>query len=85
MSKTERACNKSDCKSCSNDDCIWNETPKTNADRIRAMSDEELVKAFTSFTSCFNCPINNCKVRFTMEKIGCELNWLDWLKQEAET
>ena len=56
----------------------------TKADRIRSMTDEELAKFFADYVSCHDCPIPYCKVRFTMERLGCQANWLDWLKQEAE-
>lgn len=55
----------------------------TNADKIRSMTDEELAKFFADYVSCHDCPIPYCKVRFTMERLGCQANWLDWLKQEA--
>ena len=46
-------------------------TPKTNADRIRSMSDEELAK----FLSCTE---KNLEIR-----IGLTRGILDWLKQEV--
>lgn len=42
---------------------------KTNADRIRAMSDEEL---HTFLNNWLDCPY------------GKTLDWIDWLKQEVE-
>ena len=48
--------------------------PKTNADRIRAKSDEELVKHLA-------CQWKECK---NMD-IDCDKCLLEWLKQEAET
>lgn len=57
---------------------------KTNADRIRAMSDEELAKIFADYISCHSCPVPYCKVRFTMERLGCRANLLDWLRQEVQ-
>lgn len=50
---------------------------KTNADRIRAMTDEELAKLLSGM-SCRRCPIS-CKGGFQ----NCTDFWLDWLKQEA--
>ena len=53
--------------------------PKTNADRIRAMSDEELVKLLSEFSaySCIfhdkDCEFENC--------VDCVTHWL---KQPAE-
>lgn len=58
--------------------------PITNADRIRSMTDEELSESFADYVSCYDCPIPYCKVRFTMERLGCQANWLDWLKQKVE-
>ena len=54
----------------------------TNANRFRAMTDEELARTFADYISCHNCPIPYCEVRFTMERLRCQANWLDWLKQE---
>ena len=47
---------------------------RTNADRIRAMSDEELKDWFCEGhpNSCSGCPFD-----------GIECTMLDWLKQEA--
>lgn len=55
--------------------------PITNADRIRAMSDEELAEFFKDTTFCDSCFIfmNECGT----ERYSCEQRWLDWLKQEA--
>ena len=51
--------------------------PQTNADRIRAMTDEELAKFIASQrTDCYHCPVVVCVD-------ACEVSWLDWLKQEA--
>ena len=52
--------------------------PKTNADRIRAMSDEELAMFFDS-----TCTENMGSVRCDIG-LRCYDCWLDWLKQEAE-
>lgn len=48
--------------------------PKTNADRIRAMSDEELANKMSGLESF----ALTCCGGWPPEK------WLDWLKQEAE-
>lgn len=49
----------------------------TNADRIRAMSDEELA----TFMNCDGCPPKNegCN-----DGQKCSLCWLEWLQQPAE-
>ena len=54
-------------------DSVKNATPKTNADRIRAMSDEELAKVIA-------CPYVICR-----EELGtdCDLCALNWLQKEA--
>ena len=59
-----------------NDVC---DVPKTNADRIRAMSDEELVQFLSSFTRCDYCPAQPCKSLF-----HCEQQWLNWLQSPAD-
>lgn len=51
----------------------------TNADRIRAISDEELAKYLLSISTA-ECPRNwECR-RFKT----CEECWIDWLRQPAE-
>lgn len=56
--------------------------PKTNADRIRAMTDEELAKFFFDCVACDDCPVGSekCKREFA----NCMDAALDWLKQEAD-
>lgn len=49
---------------------------KTNADKLRAMSDEELAE-FVYNCDCPPAPMN-CQH-------SCIQCWLDWLRQEAET
>ena len=54
--------------------------PITNADRIRAMTDEELAELFVHLC----CPYSlGGKVECNIENKGCKECWLDWLKQEA--
>ena len=54
------------------------ELTKTNADRIRTMTDKELTKFFIDLMQG-NCP------RPTSECFGeCEACWLEWLKQESK-
>lgn len=48
--------------------------PKTNADRIRAMTDEELAKILNG-----GCPPGGAKCN---ER--CETCWLDWLRSPVE-
>lgn len=46
----------------------------TNADRIRAMTDEELKRWYCKYRDCAGCPYDNTW--------SCRL--LDWLKQEVK-
>lgn len=55
----------------------------TNADRIRAMTDEELSEMFTEMyddESYFYCPVKRCR---RCPQIDCNVCFLDWLKQEV--
>jgi hypothetical protein len=52
---------------------------QTNADRIRAMTEEELAKLLCDFIGCMECPY----VRKPEECNGERIGWLDWLKQEV--
>lgn len=58
--------------------------PQTNADRIRAMSDEELaIWIETTSTVCECCSrLNNCAAIPSCDK--CVANITEWLKQPAE-
>ena len=85
-----------ECKSCANADneyCFVCDNgnqfkPMTNADRIRAMTDEELSFFLDTATVCvcFPCTrdinnlehFNNCK----HENGTCEMEWLEWLKKK---
>ena len=53
----------------------------TNADRIRAMSDEELAECFLEWVACDYCPVilAKCKRKWA----NCKSAALDWLRQEA--
>ena len=75
---------------CDYKDCPWRTEPITNAQKIRAMSDEELAKILNAFTSYFD----ECNRSVTdIECHDCELFelcslWegkaIEWLKQPAE-
>ena len=53
---------------------------KTNADRIRAMSDEELVEIM-AHGNCGYCKIHDyC---FSQKGVDCDEAWLDWLRKNA--
>ena len=51
---------------------------KTNADKIRAMTDEELAELLVSTDGDFPANCEDVPVR------KLEAYWLDWLKQEAK-
>ena len=75
---------------CNHKDCPWRTEPITNADRIRAMSDEELAKIINAFNTYFD----ECnRSEDDIDCHDCELYelcslWegkaLEWLKQSAE-
>ena len=50
----------------------------TNADRIRAMSDEELAKIIEHE---LGCPVTGDCEKMSKD---CKACWLDWLQQQAE-
>lgn len=54
----------------------------TNADRFRAMTDEELAEWMANKVDCQYCSVRSewC----TESEASCRTNWLDWLKQEAK-
>lgn len=60
----------------------WQQSIKTNADKIRAMSDEELAACIYEATehSCYICPIqqDSCTVK------NCKEEFLKWLKMPVE-
>lgn len=60
---------------------LYGEKPQTNADRIRAMTDEELAEMMAR-GGCGYCKIHDyC---FSQKDIDCDKAWLDWLKRSAE-
>lgn len=86
------------CFECSNKDSIlcsicgiakdgarehFNQKPITNADRIRAMSDEELAEFFHDMVQDCGCNNVPCQ-QFCKAARSCELAWLNWLKKEVE-
>ena len=57
--------------------------PKTNADRIRAMSDEELEKMLTTPGGGFSC--SKCwEIGDGECYLNCKERCLEWLKQPAK-
>lgn len=61
----------------------WEPIPKTNADRIRAMTDEELAELMEDKGDCppIECPHDGEGAKVT--RLDCKACWLDWLKQEV--
>ena len=55
----------------------------TNADHIRAMTDEELAKLFSYWVTDCDCNDVPCRDFCLPNRYDCKMNWLDWLKQEA--
>ena len=65
-------------------DDVWRSEKRkkqTNADRIRAMTDEELCDAACEHGYCPTEEI--AETRRNCYEYGCKRCWLDWLKQEA--
>ena len=56
----------------------------SNADRIRAMTDEEMADLFDTWIR--DCDSNDvpCRTFCLQGCSNCEKNWLRWLKQKAE-
>ena len=83
----------SDCRKCADfewcmeyEECgLFKPKIMTNADRIRAMTDEEL-SYYLDGLAGDGCPPQMSPV-CNKERYKCNVRkcWLDWLKQEAET
>lgn len=58
----------------------WKSSKQTNADRIRAMSDEEVAEFFANMAVCDTCPLFG---KMKPCPFGCKATWERWLKQEA--
>ena len=57
---------------------------KTNADKTRQMSDEEL--AFLISNGCPPASVKPCRAYLSIDgDTNCADCWLDWLRQEAKT
>jgi len=57
--------------------------PITNADKIRAMTDEELADFMAEFMYCVKCWKFDKEQGICTRTSGCNSAMLDWLKQEA--
>lgn len=65
--------------------CDINKPKPTNADRIRAMSDEELADFLSNWGGCNKCKFrDNCTSSIGSVSIICKEIHLEWLKQPAE-
>ena len=60
--------------------CALNPEPSTNADRIRSMTDEELVGQFAEEMG-FCCPVKGIDCSLEPD---CRVCFARWLKQEAK-
>jgi hypothetical protein len=59
-------------------------TPKTNADAIREMSDEELAEFLLEKTSCTVCSYGKDGICYCGYGKNCDDGVLQWLKSEAK-
>ena len=57
--------------------------PKTNADKLRAMSDEELAKWCVRNVGCRKGMERAAAATLCDKIIHCDECWLDWLKEEV--
>jgi len=59
-------------------------TPATNADRIRAMTDEELAELLSNISGCDECEeLHGMMMCERTPEKHCNECWLDWLKREG--
>lgn len=74
---------------CDYKDCLYRTEPITNADRIRAMTDDELAELFGSIVdNGMSCQLicgnfDECVRNNSIERI-CKNHYLKWLQQPAE-
>ena len=57
----------------------------SKADRIRAMSDEDLATWVETIAGCNLCPMldEQCSGGEVNSRASCKHHWLEWLRQEA--
>lgn len=76
------------CRDCDIDDReYWQPRPQTNADRIRAMSDEDLAELIVKHHPMHAWNKQVRKIYFGFDdhrKDNQQRAWLEWLKQPAE-
>ena len=65
--------------------CKKRRKPMTNADRLRAMTDEELAEWIETIADCRMCNIDekHCSGSGLNSRASCMIKWLYWLRQEA--
>ena len=56
---------------------------KSNADRIRSLSDQELGERLAILTDCVNCPCRDPHDQCDTVDGSCKKQWLNWLKGEG--
>lgn len=54
---------------------------KTNGDKIRTNTDEELAERMSRMANCMYCPVK-CGIFCTEEE--CKAKWLSWLRSPVE-
>ena len=62
-------------------------SPQTNADKIRAMTDEKLASLLCNYACVrMTCPAGelDCEGRMEIGYKACLKRWLDWLQKEAD-
>ena len=58
--------------------------PITNADKIRTMTDEELMSIFQNMCCPYSLNMGGWKGNCEIETKGCGKCWLDWLRQDVK-
>ena len=58
--------------------------PKTNGDRIRAMTDEELAKIYAYASYCDICPVRDVCADDVEANTSCYEKFLNWLRSPVE-
>lgn len=85
--KTQDSNNNCSCRhnsnSRDNEPCCRCDSRKTNADRIRNMSDEELAMFIGNLAECINCDLQ-CSEKCIATIDECCRKHLEWLQLEAE-
>lgn len=64
--------------------CPYATFPQTNADRIRAMTDEELAKIYASASYCDICPVRTKYFSDVDACKSCYERFLGWLRSPVE-